>query len=250
MQTHYPLNVNGIEDPTLLPWTNGVPATGVEGSYPPWQVCVLPMQELVNLITGAGLVPSDADMSQVLEAVLALIHAHAGDTISYVAGNTRLASSTTAGLSLVNTTQAIPACNQPETVVFTTVNLPSALGTYANGVFTCAKAGWYNMTLALAATADSAHAADTAKFNGTLLTTSASGQKGGVTFTADAVVPPPGAASAGFASVNFPATRDILLGVGDQFEVEFEVTSFYNDLTNIVVLGNTNLTIAYLNPDS
>ncbi len=70
MQLHNPLNpTTGVEDPTQLPWSNGVPQTGQPGSYPPYQAVVEPMEELVNLIGLSGQTPSDSDLNQVTRAV-------------------------------------------------------------------------------------------------------------------------------------------------------------------------------------
>ena len=69
MQLHYPLNpATGLEDATLLPWTNGVPSTGTEGSYPPFALCTEPQAEIVNAIQAAGLTPASADPFQLLRA--------------------------------------------------------------------------------------------------------------------------------------------------------------------------------------
>ena len=73
MNIHYPLNpTTGVEDQTQLPWNNGFPQTGQEGSYPPYQAVVFSMEELVNLIVAAGLTPTDGDLTQVTQAVRAL----------------------------------------------------------------------------------------------------------------------------------------------------------------------------------
>ena len=71
MKLHYPLNpATGVEDATQLPWTDGVPATGQDGSFPSWQTCVYPMQEIVNSILATGLTASDADLTQLLQAIM------------------------------------------------------------------------------------------------------------------------------------------------------------------------------------
>ena len=70
MQLHYPLNpATGLEDPTQLPWTNGVPSTGTEGSYPPFALCTEPQAEIVNAIQAAGLTPASADPFQLLRSI-------------------------------------------------------------------------------------------------------------------------------------------------------------------------------------
>ncbi len=74
MQQHYPLNPQtGLEDPLQLPWIDGNPATGTDGSFPPFALCTEPMYEIVNVITKAGLTPTSADLTQLYEAIVALI---------------------------------------------------------------------------------------------------------------------------------------------------------------------------------
>ncbi|WP_158812073.1 hypothetical protein [Beijerinckia sp. L45] len=73
MQRHYPLNPStGVEDTTAV-WTNGTPATGTQGSFPPYQLCTNPQDEILNVIAAAGITPSDADLSQLYEAIDHLI---------------------------------------------------------------------------------------------------------------------------------------------------------------------------------
>ena len=70
MQIHYPLDpATGAENQALLPWTDGVPASGVEGSYPPFETVIFPMEEIVNAITAAGLTPTDNDLTQLFQAL-------------------------------------------------------------------------------------------------------------------------------------------------------------------------------------
>jgi len=70
LQLHYPLNpATGAEDQTQLPWTNGVPQTGQEGSYPPFALCTEPMYEIVNALVQAGIVPSSSDPYQLTRAI-------------------------------------------------------------------------------------------------------------------------------------------------------------------------------------
>lgn len=72
MQLHYPLNpATGVEDASLLPWTNGVPASDIEGSYPPFGLCTDTQSEIVNFITDNGLTLSGANLHQLGQAVQA-----------------------------------------------------------------------------------------------------------------------------------------------------------------------------------
>ena len=77
---------------TNIPYINGNPATGVEGSIPPAAAIQYPMTEIVNVITNAGLTPSDSDLQQLWEAILAMIAGYAvrkvPATTFYVNGST------------------------------------------------------------------------------------------------------------------------------------------------------------------
>lgn len=66
--------VDGIynADPDA-PYVNGNPATGEEGSIPPFESVDHPQRELVHLIAHAGLTPSHEDLEQVRKAVKKMI---------------------------------------------------------------------------------------------------------------------------------------------------------------------------------
>ena len=69
MQRHYPLNpATGLEDASLLPWTNGNPTTGQEGSYPPFGLFTDPQDEIVNAIQASGQTLS-SDKTQLAQAI-------------------------------------------------------------------------------------------------------------------------------------------------------------------------------------
>jgi hypothetical protein len=69
MQRHYPLNpATGVEDTSAI-WTNGVPQTGTQGSFPPYQLCTNPQDEILNVIVSAGITPSDTDLGQLNDAI-------------------------------------------------------------------------------------------------------------------------------------------------------------------------------------
>lgn len=71
MKQHYPLDpVTGIENPTLA-WANGNPATGANGSYPPYGLFLDPQKEILNLQRSAGL-PDSADGSDTAQTAQAL----------------------------------------------------------------------------------------------------------------------------------------------------------------------------------
>ncbi|WP_267426361.1 hypothetical protein [Methylobacterium sp. GC_Met_2] len=69
MRLHYPLNSQGAEDAGQLPWKDGVPSTGVEGSYPGHAIVTDLEAELLSMIDLAGLVRSGADLTQGMQAV-------------------------------------------------------------------------------------------------------------------------------------------------------------------------------------
>jgi len=50
-------------------YVNGNPAAGVQGSIPPAAAFEHPQRELVNLVVGSGLTPSESDLTQVQKAV-------------------------------------------------------------------------------------------------------------------------------------------------------------------------------------
>lgn len=58
----------GITDP-LAPYVNGNPALGVQGSIPPAAAIEYPQREILAVIESAGLVPSNSDLTQVLQAL-------------------------------------------------------------------------------------------------------------------------------------------------------------------------------------
>ncbi|MBB5765715.1 hypothetical protein ABEV34_11855 [Methylorubrum rhodesianum] len=69
MRKHYPLNAAGAEDAGLLPWTDGVPATGVEGSYPGHALITDTEAEVLAAAAAAGLVASGTDLTQLAQAI-------------------------------------------------------------------------------------------------------------------------------------------------------------------------------------
>ena len=70
MKLHNPLNpATGLEDASQLPWSDGIPNTGQEGSYPPSAMCVETMDEIVNALVQAGIVPSSSDLFQLTRAI-------------------------------------------------------------------------------------------------------------------------------------------------------------------------------------
>ena len=70
MKLHNPLNpATGLEDASQLPWSDGIPQSGQEGSFPPSAMCVETMDEIVNAITQAGIVPASSDLFQLTRAI-------------------------------------------------------------------------------------------------------------------------------------------------------------------------------------
>lgn len=68
MRKHYPLNSQGAEDAGKLPWIDGVPSTGVEGSYPGQALFVDTEAEILAAIDAAGLVRNGSDLTQLIQA--------------------------------------------------------------------------------------------------------------------------------------------------------------------------------------
>ncbi|WP_426315499.1 hypothetical protein ACN9MF_11270 [Methylobacterium fujisawaense] len=69
MRKHYPLNSNGAEDAGKLPWTDGVPSTGVEGSYPGQALFTDSEAEILSAIDAAGLARNGSDLTQLVQAM-------------------------------------------------------------------------------------------------------------------------------------------------------------------------------------
>lgn len=65
MKYEAPYGAPGSNDPYI----NGNPATGTMGSIPPAASIENPQREIVNLITDAGIVPTDADLQQLARGV-------------------------------------------------------------------------------------------------------------------------------------------------------------------------------------
>jgi hypothetical protein len=58
----------GVTDPNA-PYINGDPTIGRQGSIPPASAFEVPMRELVTVIQSSGLTPTDADWTQMMQAV-------------------------------------------------------------------------------------------------------------------------------------------------------------------------------------
>ena len=69
MRKHYPLNSNGAEDAGQLPWTDGVPSTGTQGSYPGHAIVTDTEAEILSAIDAAGLVRNGSDLTQFAQAM-------------------------------------------------------------------------------------------------------------------------------------------------------------------------------------
>jgi hypothetical protein len=69
LRKHYPLNANGAEDAGQLPWKDGVPSTGVEGSYPGQALFTDTEAEILSVIDAAGLARSSSDLTQLVQSI-------------------------------------------------------------------------------------------------------------------------------------------------------------------------------------
>lgn len=69
MRQHYPLNSNGAEDAGQMPWTDGVPSTGAQGSYPGHAIVTDAEAEILAAIDASGQMRNGADLAQLIQAV-------------------------------------------------------------------------------------------------------------------------------------------------------------------------------------
>lgn len=69
MRKHYPLNSNGDEDAGQLPWIDGVPSTGTQGSYPGHAIVTDTEAEILAAIDAAGLTRNGSDLTQLIQAI-------------------------------------------------------------------------------------------------------------------------------------------------------------------------------------
>ncbi len=69
MRKHYPLNSNGAEDAGQLPWKDGVPSTGTEGSYPGQALFTDSEAEILAAIDASGQARNGSDLAQLIQAI-------------------------------------------------------------------------------------------------------------------------------------------------------------------------------------
>ncbi|MET3486206.1 hypothetical protein [Methylobacterium sp. 1973] len=72
MRRHFPISpATGLEDQALLPWTDGNPVTGVEGSYPGNKVVIDTETEVLNAQRTSGQADSSdgTDLAQLIKAI-------------------------------------------------------------------------------------------------------------------------------------------------------------------------------------
>lgn len=65
----------GEPDDAMLPWQNGNPATGTEGSIPPHQAWTHAAEEIVHVIEHSGQSPSGSDLQQLRKAIAQMVNA-------------------------------------------------------------------------------------------------------------------------------------------------------------------------------
>jgi hypothetical protein len=68
-----PLNTTPTEDNPWPAYFDGNPQTGQEGSYPPGVAIEYPQREMLAVIQAAGLIPTNGDLTQLLQAINSLI---------------------------------------------------------------------------------------------------------------------------------------------------------------------------------
>lgn len=69
----YQAPLNGADENAS--YINAVVQSGVEGSMPPAQAFEQPQREILAVIEGAGIVPDEADLGQLLEAIVSIVTA-------------------------------------------------------------------------------------------------------------------------------------------------------------------------------
>lgn len=70
MRQHFPLSpATGLEDQSLMPWLDGDPAAGIEGSYPGHALMTDCEAEILNAIIAAGITPDGNDLTQLAQAL-------------------------------------------------------------------------------------------------------------------------------------------------------------------------------------
>lgn len=69
MRLHYPLNANGAEDAGQLPWSDGVPSTGAQGSYPGHAIVTDSEAEILAAIDASGQSRSGTNLAQLIQAI-------------------------------------------------------------------------------------------------------------------------------------------------------------------------------------
>lgn len=70
---HYPLDPNTGRENSQITWSNGSIVAGIDGSIPPYQVCINALTEVVNVIAASGQTPTDDDLTQLLKAIRSMI---------------------------------------------------------------------------------------------------------------------------------------------------------------------------------
>jgi len=134
MKRRNPLNpATGLEDAGLLPWTNGNPGTGAEGSYPPHQLCTDVQEELAAVVEAAGITLDGNNLTQVLAAIQKL------------AGNTKPLYGVHA---LPAATMTVPNDVTTDITSFGTVTNGLLASTFSGGIFTVGTGddGFYLLT--------------------------------------------------------------------------------------------------------
>lgn len=69
MRKHYPLNSAGAEDAGQLPWIDGVPQTGAQGSFPGHAIVTDAEAEILNAQGLGGVVQSGTDLTQLAQVI-------------------------------------------------------------------------------------------------------------------------------------------------------------------------------------
>lgn len=124
------------------PYVDAAPAVGEEGSIPPAAAIEHPMREIIAVIEAAGLVPDSGDLTQLGQAIAALIVAGVGalpDGLAYLAAAQAWTKGQRSAPVAIN--DAAPAIDLAASNVFhwtlsgnRTLPLPASIGAGQSGV--------------------------------------------------------------------------------------------------------------------
>lgn len=145
MRKHYPLNTQGAEDAGQLPWKDGVPSTGTEGSYPGQALFTDSEAEILSAIDGAGLTRNGSDLTQLIQAISRglFLGTFGGSTSALTATipNSLVIPAILSGMGIGGV--SVAACSGPTTLALLGVNNATLNGPVLRGDGSPLQAGDY-----------------------------------------------------------------------------------------------------------